>query len=223
MIGVISDVHGNYEALKEIMEYFDNNKIEDIICLGDVVGYYTQVNECCDELRERNVICLMGNHDWYMVSNSFCPRSNSVNDCLDYQRKVITNVNKEWLAQAKLFYQNERFSMLHGGWTNPIDEYLNPNDEYFQKLEDKIFISGHTHFQSYYEFGNSIYCNPGSVGQPRDGDNRAAFAVIDGEKIYLHRISYNIDKVCRLMENHGFSGYYYECLLIGAKNLGFIN
>ena len=87
-IALISDIHGNYEALKSVLSDIERFEINHIFCLGDVVGYYSQVNECCDELREREIPTIMGNHDWYMASGSFCPRSQSVNDCLEYLRKV---------------------------------------------------------------------------------------------------------------------------------------
>ena len=221
-MGIISDIHGNYEALKQVLKYFDDNNITEIYCLGDVVGYYTQVNECCDALRERNVICIMGNHDWYMASDSFCPRSQSVNDCLKYQRAVISNDNKRWLMTLPFFIRNNNFSMVHGGWTNPIDEYLDPKEEYFNRLSEGFYFSGHSHVQKIFKANSRIYCNPGSVGQPRDGDSRAAFALFDGSNIYLKRIEYDIERVMRLMEMNGFSGYYYECLKVGAKNLGYI-
>ena len=80
MIALISDIHGNFEALKEVLKKIDELGIKEIYCLGDVVGYYSQVNECCDELRRRNVKCVMGNHDWYMAYDTFCPRSRSAND-----------------------------------------------------------------------------------------------------------------------------------------------
>lgn len=223
MIGVISDVHGNYEALKEVLSYFDTHNITELYCLGDIVGYYSQVNECCDELRSRQVVCLMGNHDWYMAADSFCPRSQSVNDCLHYQRAIITPKNKEWLMQSHIYYSNDKFSMVHGGWTNPIDEYVNPSKEYFDRLGEKMYFSGHTHIQGLYEYKKNLYCNPGSVGQPRDGDPRAAFAVVDQSNIFLQRVPYNINKVCDLMEKNGFSAYYYDCLKNGAKNLGYSN
>ncbi|MBF4269218.1 metallophosphatase family protein, partial [Vibrio anguillarum] len=72
MIALITDIHGNYEALKEVLKKIDSLGISDIYCLGDIVGYYTQVNECCDELRRRNVKSILGNHDWYMISNTGC-------------------------------------------------------------------------------------------------------------------------------------------------------
>lgn len=221
MIGIISDVHGNFEALKEVLKYFDDNNITDIYCLGDVVGYYTQVNECCDALRKRGVQCLMGNHDWYMVSDSFCPRSQSVNDCLAYQRSVIRADNKDWLSQALLYIKKDNCTMVHGGWTDPIDEYITPTEGYFSRLEKGFYFSGHTHIQRIFESDGRIYCNPGSVGQPRDGDNRAAFCLFDGINIYLKRVKYDIEKVASLMEENGFSGYYYDCLKVGAKTLGY--
>ncbi len=219
MIALISDIHGNYTALQEVLKQIDEMKISEIYCLGDVVGYYSQINECCEELQKRNVKCLMGNHDWYMVAKSFCPRSNSVNDCLKYQRKIISPQNSAWLSTFPIFRQVGNLSLVHGGWCNPIDEYLEPDEEYFDKIEGKFFASGHNHCQTLKKFGAKIYCNPGSIGQPRDGDNRAAFATFDGENFQLYRVEYDFDKVGKLMDEAGFNGYYYGCLKTGSKNL----
>jgi putative phosphoesterase len=218
-IGIISDIHGNYEALKVVLAELDKLNVSEIYCLGDVVGYYAQVNECCDEIKSRSIPCLMGNHDWYMASGGFCPRSKSVNDCLVYLRKVITQDNIEWLRTFPVQRFAGNVHMVHGGWANPIDEYLiEPNEEYFSKIEGEVFVSGHTHFQSLHKFKGKTYCNPGSVGMPRDEDPRAAFAVYDGE-FTLHRVEYNMDKVFELMDKAGFSDYYYGGLKTGARNL----
>lgn len=218
-IGLISDIHGNYEALKEVLKMLDGMKIREIYCLGDVVGYYSQVNECCEAIRKRNIPCLMGNHDWYVAGGGFCPRSKSVNDCLVYQRKVITPENVEWLSSFPVQRQVGEIRMVHGGWSDPIDEYLEPNEEYFAKVNGDIFASGHTHIQKMQKYNNGKkYCNPGSVGMPRDNDPRAAFAVYDGE-FTLHRVEYDVYRVFDLMVSAGFSDYYYGCLLTGARNL----
>ena len=219
MIAIISDIHGNYEALKEVLSKTDEMKISEIFCLGDVIGYYSQVNECCDELRKRNVKCVMGNHDWYMTADSFCPRSRSVNDCLAYQRKIISEENKKWISTFPIIRKEYGISMVHGGWANPIDEYLEPTEEYFKRLNGKFFSSGHCHIQRKENFNGKIYCNPGSVGQPRDNDNRAAFATFDGKDFQLYRVEYDIKKVGELMEKTGFNPYYYGCLNDGSKNL----
>ena len=218
-IAIISDIHGNYEALKNVLGYIDNLQINEIFCLGDVVGYYSQVNECCDELRKRNVNCVMGNHDWYMISDSFCPRSKSVNDCLKYQRKIITRENKEWIKSFPLIRNEYGHSMVHGSWNNPIDDYLQSTEEYFKNLTGNYFASGHCHIQRLEKYQNKVYCNPGSVGQPRDNNNKAAFAIFNGKNFELQRVEYDIKKVGELMEKAGFNGYYYGCLKTGAKNL----
>ena len=219
-IGIISDIHGNYEALKSVLSELDRLNVSQIYSLGDVVGYYSQVNEVCNELIERNIPNLMGNHDWYMASGGFCPRGKSANDCLEYQRKVITKENIEWLRKSAIQRFVGDMHMVHGGWSDPIDEYVRePSYEYFSRIEGKIFLSGHTHVHTLKEFGNKPYCNPGSVGQPRDNDPRAAFAVVENGKIQLHRTSYDMEKVFELMKKAGFNDYYYGCLKTGSKVL----
>jgi putative phosphoesterase len=216
----ISDIHGNYEALKAVLAKLDEFGISDIYCAGDTVGYYSQINECCEELRNRNIPSVMGNHDWYMAGGGFCPRSKSVNDCLNYQRKIIDKENLNWLENLPIRIRvNQEIQIVHGGWGDPIDEYLKPTQEYFQQVLGSIFVSGHTHVQTIQHFEGKIYCNPGSVGQPRDGDPRAAFAVFDGDSFELHRVEYNMQKVFDLMKAAGFNDYYYGSLKTGAKNL----
>lgn len=218
MIALISDVHGNYEALKEVLREIDALGINSIFCLGDIAGYYTQVNECCDELRNRGVKCILGNHDWYLISNSGCPRSKSANDCLTYQKKIITQVNLEWLMELPIYRKVGELALVHGGWNNPLEEYLKPSNEYFSTYPNTFFATGHTHKQTIQKFDNKIYCNPGSVGQPRDGNCNAGFATFDGLNFQLHRVSYDVDKVCRLMDQAGFSDYYYKRLKLGSEH-----
>lgn len=219
-IGLISDIHGNYEALKAVLGKFDEMNVSEIYCLGDVVGYYPQINECCEELRTRQIQCIMGNHDWYMVSGGFCPRSKSVNDCLIYQRGIITKNNLHWLYDLPIQRVVKNIHMVHGGWADPIDEYLlTPTAEYFLNIPGDIFVSGHTHIQLLVEFDGKKYCNPGSVGQPRDGDPKAAFGIYNNGEFYLHRVEYNPQKVYAIMKDAGFSDYYYGCLKTGSRTL----
>ena len=161
----------------------------------------------------------MGNHDWYMAGGGFCPRSQSVNDCLIYQRKIIKSDHLEWLRTLPLQMRIGEVRMVHGGWADPIDEYLKPTQEYFEKVVGNIFVSGHTHYQALHKFGEKTYCNPGSVGQPRDGDPRAAFAIYDQGEFTLHRVEYDMQRVFDLMQLAGFSDYYYGGLKTGSKNL----
>ena len=219
MIAFLSDIHGNYEALKQVLSKVDELKITEVFCLGDVVGYYSQVNECCEELRRRNIKCVMGNHDWYMASNTKCIRSQSVNDCLIFQKKIITRDNLNWIRSFPVYMNYKGISMVHGGWQNPIDEYLVPSENYFNEIDGTYFVSGHSHLQTIACLGEKEYCNPGSVGQPRDGDNRAAFAVFDENHFILYRVEYDYEKVGILMKDAGFNPYYYGCLKDASKNL----
>ena len=221
MIALISDIHGNYVALKEVLRAIERLKIKKIYCLGDTLGYYPQVNECCEELRKRKIECVLGNHDWYMISNTLCPRSNSANDCLRYQRKIITPSNLKWISSFPVYKKIKYLAFVHGGWNNPLDEYLvAPTKEYFDFMPNLYFASGHTHKQILKPYGGKVFCNPGSVGQPRDGNYKAAFATFDGEKFELLRVDYDVDEVCQLMKRSGFSEYYYNRLKTGAENFG---
>jgi predicted phosphodiesterase len=215
----ISDIHSNYEALKAVLSELDRLGIVDVYCAGDTAGYHTQINECCEELREREIPSVMGNHDWYLAGGGFCGRSRSVNACLPYQRGVVSDSNLAWLSGLPVRLETDGIQIVHGGWTDPIDEYLDPSAEYFESVLGDTFVSGHTHVQTIQTYTSVTYCCPGSVGQPRDGDPRAAFAVWDGKQFELHRVEYDLDKVFFLMEAAGFDDYYYGGLKTGASKL----
>lgn len=217
MIGIISDIHGNCIALDSVIAELKNRGVHNIICLGDVGGYYCQINECCELLQAHNIFTLMGNHDWYLVTGNDCPRSVSANVCLNYQRTIIKEHHLEWLASLQFSSVIGDLSIVHGGWNDPMDEYVVPSNEYFSSITGVFFASGHTHIPCLWSDGRKFYCNPGSVGQPRDGDPRASFALWDGQCFSLHRVEYDIDTVQAKMKDCGFGDYYYKNLSIGKR------
>lgn len=217
MIGIISDIHGNHVALRAALTKLDEMGVDEIICLGDIGGYYCQINECCEELQSRNIFSLMGNHDWYLANDEGCPRSTSANKCLEYQQSVISDANKSWLASLKPQAQRDKLHIVHGGWNDPLDEYMTPSSDYFSCFEGKLFASGHTHVPIVWQGNGKTYCNPGAVGQPRDGDPRASFATLDGNSFMLHRVEYDIGRIQQEMKAAGFEAYFYENLTIGAR------
>lgn len=217
MIAIISDIHGNFPAFLAVADEVQKSGCERIVCLGDVAGYYCEINECIDLLRKRRVTNVMGNHDYYIVNNQPCPRSSSANVCLSYQRRHISPENLAWLSNSVPRIDSNAESFVHGGWKDPLDEYLTDMDkDYFRDEKARFFFSGHTHVQSLTSFGEICHCNPGSVGQPRDNNPRAAFALFDGEKIYLKRVHYDIHKTAMAMERCGFTRYFYEGLYTGV-------
>ena len=218
MIAIISDIHGNFPALQAVMGEIERIGCEKIISLGDVAGYYCQLNECIHLLRQKDVPNVMGNHDYYMVQNQPCPRSNAANDLLRYQRAHITSDHFEWLKISARKIECNGASFVHGGWRDPLDEYLTVvSEEYFRDEGATYFFSGHTHVQSLKILGKICHCNPGSVGQPRDNNPKAAFALFDGKKVYLKRVDYDIDKIAVAMENCGFNRYFYQGLYTGRE------
>lgn len=217
---VISDIHGNYPALREVINDIHKHDIKNILCLGDISGYYCMVNECIELLLHEKVFCLKGNHDSYLLGEGVCPRSHSVNDCINYQKKIIKPFYLHWLNNFKPFYRNESFVAMHGGLQDYLDEYT--ADFSFETALEKfpgiqLFMSGHTHIQKQQSFKNLIYFNPGSVGQPRDYDNRAAYAIVNRNGVELYRVSYNIDEIANAMNQAGFEDYYYRNLYKGCR------
>jgi hypothetical protein len=218
MIAIISDIHGNFAALESVLSEIDRMHIRQVACLGDVAGYYSAVNECIEALRARDVVSLMGNHDYYLTSGSGCPRSASANRCLYYQRQTIREENLQWLAASPVRGVAEGVSIVHGGWNDPIDEYLyDVPADYFTALDGPAI-------PTYRASGDST---ARCTAIPGRSDSRATaipgrqFSVwTDGEPTVC-RVAYDIDATCRLMKQVGFEPHFYENLYrstrIGAR------
>ena len=219
-LAVISDIHGNYPALKAVLNDIDNNNVDEIICLGDVVGYYCQVNECIDLIRERNIYCLLGNHDYYMISGTCC-ESKTVKMCIDYQHTIIREDNLEWLRTLRSSFDTDVVSFRHGGWNDDVEERITVFD--FSAIVDysqKLFFSGHTHKQVVQvdQNSNKIYANPGSVGQPRDNDPRSAYLIVHPDiRIELKRVSYDIDEIVNKMKEANQGDWIWKGLYTGEQ------
>jgi len=224
MIAIIADIHGNYPALKAVMSDIEKYDVERIYSLGDVAGYYSMINECIHMLIECNVTNILGNHDDYLIRGGHCPRSESANKCIAFQKKVIEKEPLSWLRKSPEKIDFAGVSMVHGGWNDYLDEYMYcVKEEYFADKIGKFFFSGHTHVQTLKSFDSKTYCNPGSVGQPRDGDPRAGYALFDGKAIILKRIEYNIQEIADNMAEQGFGEYFFRDLFTGSRIGGTID
>ena len=217
-IGFIADIHGNFSALVAVMQTLDEIGVHKIFCLGDTAGYYPQVNECIDLLRDRNISSVMGNHDWYLASG-YCLRSSVVNVCIEYQRTIISAQNLTWLKSLPIEIEEFGVRMVHGGWSDPLDEYLQPTKNYFQPLRGKYFASGHSHLPQIFSSEEKVWCNPGSVGQPRDSNPDASFALFDGSSFQIHRVKYDIEETIVKSKAAGLPSKVYGGLLSGSRTL----
>ncbi len=221
LTAILSDIHGNLPALESVLKDISQYNIDRVISLGDVSGYYPFINEVIELLEAHNTINLIGNHDRYIIDNTECPRSTSANFCLTYQKSVITDENRAWLAKSSPSLILGEASFVHGGWDDPEDEYLYKiSQSYFERFNEKFFFCGHTHVQKHIQFENGqCFTNPGSVGQPRDGINTAAYCLFDEKTgaIELKRVTYNIDTVANKMKALGFDEKFYSNLYVGTR------
>ncbi len=220
-IALISDVHGNDVALEACLRDMKSFRVEGIYNLGDVFGYGPNPDRCLEVLLNVCAGSVLGNHDHYIASSTDCPRSRSANIALEIQRSRVSQSSLEALRAlpVALDLEHPRLSMRHGGWNDALEEYVAPTDEYFSLMPAGFYFSGHTHVPCVRDFGSVLYCNPGSVGQPRDGDWRASYALVDliRRKVLIRRVIYAVDEVAEAMRRQGFPRWNYRNLAIGTR------
>jgi putative phosphoesterase len=224
-IAVISDIHGNFPALQAVLKDIEKEKTDTIYCLGDLVGYYCMIDEVIETIRLLNIKTLLGNHDYALLYNEgIIPRSKTCTNILTRQLKEIKKENLDFLKTfEKSFtfsYRDKNFFSVHGGLKDPIDEYIHDiDDSYFEenKFMHDILLSGHTHIPRNEVFGTKRYLNPGSVGQPRDGNPAASYLLLSDDKYEHKRVIYNIDLIANEMKARNYEPYIYEILYRGVK------
>jgi predicted phosphodiesterase len=225
---VMSDIHGNFNALNAVLH--DAGKVERVWCLGDLVGYGPDPNECIKKIRSlKNCICLMGNHDSAVLGNMDMEAFNrDARLSVEWNQRIIKPENMNFLKHLPEKHVEDRVTLVHGSPRNPVWEYILDwqvamnNFDYFET--DLCFV-GHTHIPVIFqmieeELGSQLQIlspvgpveligkaivNPGSVGQPRDRDPRAAYALFDTEsKIWEpRRIAYNVVEVQERITKNG--------------------
>jgi diadenosine tetraphosphatase ApaH/serine/threonine PP2A family protein phosphatase len=228
MKAILSDIHSNLEALQAVLADVAAHHVEEVICLGDVIGYGPNPRECIDLALDFR-LTLLGNHDQAAM---FDPKDfNPVAERATYwTRKELEapvrsrrEADRRWefLAEMPQTYQDGDLLFVHGSARNPINEYVFPEDVYNQRKMERIFplvkrycFQGHTHipgiftedrrFASPEEVGYTYtldnyktLCNVGSVGQPRDGDWRACYVLLDGDTIRYRRVEYDVEATVR--------------------------
>lgn len=224
-IAVISDVHGNYPALAAVLKDIETEGVDQVYCLGDLVGYYCMIDQVIDTLRERRIPCLMGNHDYALCfSGGVIERSKTCTRILGRQLQEIRADNRDWLSQLpdNLSFQlgGKTFFCVHGGLEDPIDEYIKEIDEaYFSRhaFPHDVLVSGHTHQLRNEQAGRFTYLNPGSVGQPRDGNPFSSYLIINATATWHKRVSYDVDLIVNAMKEKMYEPYIYEILYRGVK------
>lgn len=226
-IAFISDIHGNLPALESVLADIKKREITKIFCLGDLVGYYCYHNEVVETIINNNIFCLLGNHDYALINNfGKIERSKTCSSILEWQLKNSSVNTLKYLATLNSTFEFEfsskKVKLVHGGLKCSLDEYIfNVDEEYLNSnnFVHDILISGHTHLLGLNKFYNGkLWFNPGSVGQPRDFNNKASYAILDEElNVEFVRISYDYDKVINRMTSLGFDNYISDGLRNGKK------
>jgi predicted phosphodiesterase len=212
---VIADIHGNYPALAAVLAELDRAGISRIYCLGDLVGYYCEINEVIAALRERGAITILGNHDHALAHlGGEIPRSRSATEVLRRQLAYIDPDHLAWLGAlprtVELVHAGRSYLGIHGGLDDPMDEYIREiGPEYLERhaFAHDVLLAGQTHVPLHVQLGARAHANPGSVGQPRDGDPRASYLVLDGPELVFHRVAYDIAALVARMQERGFPDY----------------
>jgi len=238
---LISDIHSNLEALEAVLADIEQQGIEEVFCLGDIVGYGPNPRECIDRAMGCQ-ICLLGNHDQGAL---FDPEgfNSGAERAIFWTRNQLENGagsvdqrHRRWdfLGELPRNHQDGERLFVHGSARNPLNEYVFPEDIYNRRKLEKIFalikryaFQGHTHvpgvftescqFYSPEEINNEYrlgeekcMINVGSVGQPRDGDPRACYAVLEDGLVRFRRVEYpletTVEKIYGVPELDNFLG-----------------
>jgi predicted phosphodiesterase len=241
---LLSDIHSNLTALQAVRAEIDKYQVEEIICLGDIVGYGARPNECVAEIEARVARSVRGNHDAGALGDIDIDYfSGRARQAILWTQRNLSRVSRRYLSDRPLKTNHEGLLMVHGSPRDPIWEYiLDLQTAYvnFQESEAAICLFGHSHIPSFFIWnggavrgeriidhqsrqlvaGERYLINPGSVGQPRDGDSRAAFGLFtwDGQagQMEWHRIEYDIERTRREILDAGLPPGLGDRLLSGV-------
>ncbi len=228
---IISDIHGNFPALQTVLA--DARPFDAIWCLGDLVGYGPDPNDCIERIREFPHICIAGNHDWGAVGRAdLYVFNNDARQALLWTRSILEPDNLRYLADLPAAVEVEEVEgvmLAHGSPREPLWEYLlDPGTARmnFMAFNFNLGLVGHTHIPLIFEWmedqreartllpdwegplqlaGRRLILNPGSVGQPRDGNPRSSYAIYDSDtQVWeVHRVAYAVEVTQERMRARG--------------------
>lgn len=224
---VISDIHSNFSALEAVLQ--DAGHFDALWCLGDIVGYGPDPNQCIETVAAfENLHCLIGNHDQAALGNIPLTRfNNDASSAAAWTMERLRDDNRAFLENLPALIEEDPFILAHGSPRNPMWEYvLDPflAERNLNQMKHNYALVGHTHLQlafhqdenkqtqsvmieegAWFQLQPRMILNPGSVGQPRDLDRRAAYALLDLDNLRWqpHRVHYDISSVQMRMLDSG--------------------
>ncbi len=222
----VSDVHSNLEALRSVLAAVGGLPL---YCLGDTVGYGASPNEVVELLRERGAVMLMGNHDYAAVTGDASLFNARAAIGAKWTLDRLTSENRKFLGSLPTTVRTSLAGvpafLTHGSPDSPLWEYVDPSTHealfghYLTKLGVKICGVGHTHLPFVWRGADGTVFNPGSVGQPRDGDWRASYALVtvDGGEaaVSTARVEYDASLAARKILDAGLPEQFASRLVAG--------
>jgi putative phosphoesterase len=208
---IISDVHANLPALNAVLAEIDGMGINHIISAGDVVGYYPFPNEVIDLFKERSVVGIAGNHDRTVIRSQVTSMNHVAGVAARWTAMELSEGSKGYLAslppRMHVTIGGKLIGLYHGSPRDDV-EYVfeeEADPELLRLSGTRLLIMGHTHVPFIFRSKEGTIANPGSVGQPRDGDPRACFMVHDSTKddFTIRRVEYDIESVVSAVQRAG--------------------
>ncbi len=217
---VLSDIHGNSDALNAVLAHA--GEPDAAWCLGDLVGYGADANECVEQIRNLpNLSCILGNHDAAVIGKlSLTMFNTDAMRSIEWTQQNLSKENRNWLAHLPISLVLEPATLVHGSPRNPLWEYiLDPftSAVNLSCFDTSLCLVGHSHLPIAYYIDSAeqdvqfrmmddnesitlkklAILNPGSVGQPRDHNPRASYAILDTETLtwQLHRVPYDVSPI----------------------------
>jgi len=239
-IAVLSDVHSNLEALDAVLRAADEAGCERAIVLGDIVGYGADPDAVIARLIDSDAIMIAGNHDLAAIGGFDTTWFNEVaSAAIDWTQDVLSAEARTLLASLQPTRETEHGLLVHGSVRDPVAEYLLSTDEAavsFELAQFSLAFFGHTHLPTVFRRqpdarvtgwvlsegeeitlvpGERYMLNPGSVGQPRDRDPRAAFMVFGDGRAVGHRVEYPIEQAAQKIRAAGLPDWLADRLSLG--------
>jgi predicted phosphodiesterase len=245
-VAAITDIHANLPALEAVLEAIDDAAIDEIWCLGDVIGYGAEPDECADLVRERCAICLVGNHDLAVLGaidvGAF---SEAAAAAVAWTRENVAERTLTMLRELEPEGEREGIALFHASPRDPVWEYVLSAEQADACLDvqpERIALIGHSHVSLFFVrpeddeqregirgaqssddtlLDLSAGCwliNPGSVGQPRDGDPRAAWLELDtgDPSARFHRVGYDVERAAASIFSAGLPRRLADRLHVGS-------
>ena len=199
-LAIVADIHSNLQALKAVMSEIERAKIDQVVCAGDIVGYGANPNECCHIVRDAASHSVLGNHEISALTKDATGMNPHAAAASRWTAEALEGESQEFLRsleiESKFTAGDMKVAMYHGS-VGSATEYVfedEINEDIVRSSGSDILILGHTHMPYVRSFGSMMAINPGSVGQPRDGESRASFAILDTDRrsCLVRRTDYDI-------------------------------